>query len=368
MATTLEGGHSDSVLCVTVSEDGKVISGGENRELAIWTLDGTAPQKHKVAVQDDANDVTCLVCSKQKPYELYASCGQHVVVYDMREMSSPVTVFDFNDEEIDQIVLNEKEAFLAACDDSGHVKVISLQERRVYKTLRKHGNICSSVCFRPRRPWDLFSAGFDCMLMQWDFSRARPLCKVNLHELNAGTDHPESYMINPPFIHSMALSPNGGLLACGAENSLVYMFNAAKRTPEYLGPLNGHTHGVSQVHFPTFKEALLVSAGNDGNIALWDLTDLQGQRPGIINGVASVNGHGANGHVGNGHVGNGDNADDLENGAGAGLATGLECYSPQWTIDHEDKVNWVTSGVAPQEKVIVVADNSSALSVYTFPE
>ena len=388
MATKLEGGHSESVLCVAVDAGGRVVSGGENGELAFWTLDGSPPQKHKVPQPEEAGDVTCLACSKRKPHELYASCGTSVLLYDMRSMAEPVHRFDFNEDEIDQIVLNEKEAFLAACDDSGHIKVINLQERRVYKTLRKHANICSAVCFRPRRNWDIFSAGFDCMLLQWDFSRGRTLCRINLHELSSGPDTPESYMINPPFVHSMALSPNGGLLACGAENSLVYLFNTSKRTPEYLGPLNGHSQSVAQVHFPEFKESLLVSAGNDGLVGLWDLTELQGQRPGVVNGVASQNGHhltnghvpnghAVNGHVPNGHVGNGHINGHAANGHAAEaevddyvarLATGLESISPKWTIDHGDKINWVTSGVSSQQKIIVLADNTNSLSVYQCPE
>lgn len=380
MATKLEGGHTESVLCVAVNANGNIISGGESGELAIWAADGSQPQKYKIDQSAEAGDVTCIACSKRKPYELYASCGQSVFLYDMRNMNEPLYKFEFNEDEIDQIVLNEKEAFLAACDDSGHIKVINLQDRRVYKTLRKHTNICSAVCFRPKRAWDVFTAGFDCMLLQWDFSRGRTLCRINLHELSSGADTLDAYMINPPFIHSMALSPSGGLLACAADNSLVYLFNSSKRTPEYLGPLNGHSQSVSQVHFPEFKEALLVSASNDGTVGLWDLTELQGQRPGVVNGVASRNGHSSNGHAANGHAANGHVANGhmanghAANGQGedddfvARAATGLESYTPTWTIDHGEKINWITSGIVSQRKTIVVADNTNTLNVYQCPE
>jgi hypothetical protein len=53
--------------------------------------------------------------------------------------------------------------------------------RAPYKTLRRgHSNICSSVAFRPHRPWEVLSGGLDAAVVRWDFSRLRPLHTWNL--------------------------------------------------------------------------------------------------------------------------------------------------------------------------------------------
>jgi WD40 repeat protein len=67
-------------------------------------------------------------------------------------------VMDFNTDEINQIRVNEKGAFVAACDDSGEIKVMDVRKgHALFKTLRGHDNICASIVFRPRTSWDLLS-------------------------------------------------------------------------------------------------------------------------------------------------------------------------------------------------------------------
>ncbi len=50
---------------------------------------------------------------------MYAACGALVVQYDTRQLNQPVHSFSYNEDEVNQIALNEKETHLAACDDAG---------------------------------------------------------------------------------------------------------------------------------------------------------------------------------------------------------------------------------------------------------
>ena len=346
MAAQLGGGHKETILCVTTTNDGRLVSGGDNGELCIWPLDGAAPQMQEV----DTNDITSICCPKSNTHDLYVASGQKVLRFDMRQMSQPLHTFDHNEDEINQIALHEKEDYLAACDDSGQIKIFNLQTKQVYKTLRKHTNICSSVAFRPNRPWDLLSAGMDCNLLQWDFSKNRAYCSVDMTELRSDDDDVESYLVNPPFIYSMHLSPNGTRLACGLENALVQVFDSSKRTVAFMCTLRGHTSGVSQVHFPNFTDQL-ITAGNDGHIFFWDIKDCA---PRMTNGHATD--HHANGHA-NGHP-----------PADVQVANQSTSISPRRLIQHGDKINWMTSVEHNGQKTVVIADNTSNLTLYPLTE
>jgi WD40 repeat protein len=95
--------------------------------------------------------------------------------------ASPLHTYSFNSEEINQVAVNHKGTFLAAADDSGEIKVINLQNHKLFKTLQGvHSNICSSAVFHPRRPWEVVSGGLDSKIVKWDFSRGRPLHVVDL--------------------------------------------------------------------------------------------------------------------------------------------------------------------------------------------
>ncbi|ELT92232.1 hypothetical protein CAPTEDRAFT_171404 [Capitella teleta] len=337
MGSRLDGGHSDSVLSVIHSNgpDARIVSGGEDGELCIWTSDGSSHQKLKLS---DNGDVTSMAASQLHPNILYVSCGKKIFKLDIHQGGQILDTLEFNDDEINQICLNEKEEFLSACDDSGVIRVINLVERKVQKTLRKHSNICATVCFRPKRPWELISGGYDSHLMQWDFSKGRSFCRINLEDYGHPPDNLDSYLVSPPFIHMLALSPDGSMLACGTENALVHLFSASKKNLAYLHTLRAHISGVCQVHFPAFQSDMLISGGNDGNILFWKVSlDLLP--------APACNGHSEGAEPQNSSV------------------------SPVSSIKHGAKINWLASGVSTgQQKFIVVADNSSHLTLYPLPE
>ncbi len=368
MSTLLEGGHTETILCAATDLEGHILSGGESGQLCCWSLDGTQPQKHKIS--NVADDVTSISCSRIRAHEIFVACGQKVLGYDQRQMKDALFMFECNEDEINQIVLHEKEEYLAACDDSGQIKVFNLPEKRLYKTLRKHTNICSTIAFRPNRTWDMLSGGLDNMLLQWDVSRNRSVCNINMQDLGIVAENPESYSVNPPFVYSLAVSSNGNYVACGTENALVQVFDGRQRTLTHLNSLRGHTNGVSQVHFPCFNENMLVSGGNDGKINLWDAKDC-GAQP-LTNGHGHTNGQGnrqrrrrADRH-----------ARRHENGGNSGEQTAQaeediseeKVILPKHVIEHGEKINWITSVDKNGQNMLVVVDNSVKLTLYDIPQ
>ncbi|EDO28438.1 predicted protein, partial [Nematostella vectensis] len=194
------GGHIESILSLDVNADGILSSGGEDC-LCVWTKDGSP--NIKVNPSGEKREITSVCFSPCYPEQLYASSETKIYCYDLRNLSSSTLEYDVNEDEINQLAVHDKGRYLAAGDDTGTIKVIDLQEKRLFKTLsRVHTNICSTVQFRPHRPWGLVSGGMDYRVAHWDFSSGRVLHEVNVQEI-AEVQEAGGYLINPPFVHSV---------------------------------------------------------------------------------------------------------------------------------------------------------------------
>ncbi|XP_056004330.1 WD repeat-containing protein 53-like [Ostrea edulis] len=338
-----QGEHSGSVLCVDVLED-VVVSGGENGELCQWNIEGKLISKYT----ESESACTSVLISKVKKDVIYTSFDDKVKVFIRVDFTAPLDTFSYNSDEINQIAVDEKEKYLAASDDMGEIKVIDLSEKKLYKTLKnKHTNICASVCFRPQKPWELFTGGLDSKLIHWDFSRHKCLNMFDMDEMNNPFETADSYMVSPPFVHHVASSPDGKYLVAALENGLIAVFDSARKHLRELFNLHTHTQGVSQVYFLT--EDKFVSGGNDCCIALWDLSKSH-DHPELALPT-------------NSHVTNGTSNDDDS------MPDPLETKTQTMTdtcltnkIQHTGKINWMKPFYREQWKIIV-ADESNQLTL-----
>ena len=322
----LSGGHEETVLCIDTSKDGTIVTGGEEGEVCVWDSTGTLIAKH----QYPEGDVSSICISRLHPDRIFLACGTDILVVEQRNFKEPKKTLQFNTEDINQIALNEKEDFLAACDDSGLVKIINIHNSCVQKTLRKHSNICATVCFRPKITKDLLSGGLDCNFIHWDFTRGRCSRIINMNELQEDQEAPTTYMFNPPFVHSISVSSNNKYIACGVENGAIQLFDNSRRYIEHLCHLKHHTKGVSQVHFSRDAPFTLVSGGNDGKVLIWDMEESS--------------------------AGNEEREEPL------GVTLGRK--EPKEEIDHGSPVNYLTSMLVDCKLVVLVADTTSKVTMY----
>ena len=322
---TFSGGHTETILCIQILENATILSCGENGEVCLWSHNGAVLQTLHL---DKKHDVLSAVGSKNNPHFIYLTSGSCVKKFDLRNFTVPVEDLSFESDEINQIILSEDEKYLAVADDSGFVTVYNLPEKKVARTLRKHANICSSVAFRPGKINELYSASYDKTLIHWDFHRVRALNTINMDELDhMSSDSVSKYLINPPFIHSLAVSDDGTFVTCGTENARIHVFNGHRRSLEYIYSLEGHRLGVSQVLFPIKDQTgLLLSGGNDGQIFLWRLPTVSNKKTAREEAV----------------------------------------IKPWHTISHGNKVNWLaTSSIETNSLSLFVCDNSSMLTKYS---
>ncbi|NXP22132.1 WDR53 protein, partial [Scytalopus superciliaris] len=351
MAAKWSGGHSCSVLCLGVSAQGLVVSGSERGELALWDGGGSPAAQLRLPGQDD---VTSAVFSARHPSALYAAHGETISVLDVRSLQEPLERFHVNEEEINSLSVNDTDGFLAAADDSGAIKVLDLESKKVTRSLR-HSNICSSVAFRPQRPQSLVSCGLDMQVMLWNLQKARPLWATNLQECGTEEGSPQSagQFLNPPLAHSLSVASCGNVFGCGAQDGKVRIFRVTGVKFEHELEFQGHSLGVSQVLF--LPEAYwLLSGGNDGRVLLWDLGGEVGKQQ--KSPAKSLQRRKAQ-------------TSSRKNGKlNKVSSSGQAGVVPKLTIEHGEKVNWLSCADIKGSRRVLVADQSSSVSVYPLPE
>nr|XP_012290490.1 WD repeat-containing protein 53 [Aotus nancymaae] len=357
MAVKWTGGHSSPMLCLNASKEGLVASGAEGGDLTAWGEDGT-PLGHMRF--PGADDVTSVLFSPSCPTKLYASHGETISILDVRSLKSSLDHFHVNEEEINCLSLNQTENLLASADDSGAIKILDLANKKVSRSLKRHSNICSSVAFRPQRPQSLVSCGLDMQVMLWSLQKARPLWITNLQEDEAEEmEGPQSpgQLLNPALAHSISVSSCGNIFSCGAEDGKIRIFRVMGVKCEQELGFKGHTLGVSQVCFLP-ESYLLLTGGNDGKIMLWDASSeiekkqksptKRTHRKKPKKGACTKQGGNTNASV----------TDEEEHGK----------ILPKLNIEHGEKVNWLLGTKIKGHQNILVADQTSCISVYPLNE
>ncbi|XP_031452381.1 WD repeat-containing protein 53 isoform X1 [Phasianus colchicus] len=354
MAVRWEGGHSASVLCLAAGLEGPAASGGERGELALWGREGVPAGRLRLAPAED--DVAALAFSPRRPHRLYAAHGAAVALLDVRALREPVERLRFNEEEVNCLAVADGGDLLAAADDSGAVKVVDLESEKVVRSLR-HANICSSVAFRPRRPQSLVSCGLDMQVMLWNLQKARPLWTINLQECGTDEDSLQSagQLFNPPLAHSLSVASCGNIFGCGAQDGKVRIFRVTGLKFERELEFKGHSLGVSQVLFMP-ESYWLLTGGNDGKVLLWDVSnDIGKQQKSPAKSLHKRKGQAA--------------ATARKDGKLNKVASNEHArILPKLTIEHGEKVNWITCTEIKGSRRVLVADQSSSISVYPLPE
>lgn len=184
--------------------------------------------------------------------------------------------FKLNQEEINCVKVNQSGTWLAACDDSGEIILLQLQnltgDRPAYKVLRRgHQSICSAAAFRDHKPSEVITGGLDCLLVRWDVSRLRPV----KHWTMTNSSSNNAQMVNPPMINSISSPSSAQLIGSPVDHTVAVALGDGsiavcdvdgKQKTEYI---KAHAAAANYIGFAGQNHA--VSAGNDGWLMLWEL-------------------------------------------------------------------------------------------------
>lgn len=376
-------GHTDSVLCCVSSPSSPnvVASSSEDGSVCVFDI-RTAMCCHRLQCFGGQAVVSVLPAHGYE-HLLYAASGSTVYCLDVRQgpTGSPLQAYSFNADEINQVALNFKGTYLAAADDSGAVKVVDIRTHKLFKTLQgAHSNICSSVLFNTRRPWEVVTGGLDSKIVKWDFNRGRPLNVVDLAATAVTSSEGVGGLCNPPFVHALASIEGdvpgeaGRLLAAARGDGAIDVFDfglengnskkssylaaskrrasissvtsiGVKRVDDAESPsdldasvpgrkrhlhsgIGGHASSVNHVTFARFGQRgqFVVSGGNDTFIKVWDWA--------------------------------------LEDNPPSDVAATSSQGPLVLSLKHRRKVNWLSTTSSETEN-LVVADTSKVLSIYS---
>lgn len=336
---------------------GRILLTGHESIFKVWSCHSGKHDwslLHQVSTPEKGS-VTC-ICQFPDCDDKYAvSVNNCVAIYGIRSGAAPKLqhAFHFNSDEINQIDINPKGSFICAGDDSGEIKVIDVEKLCLYKTLnRQHSNICSTLKFNPRKPWEMFSGGLDCLLIRWDFSRGRPLFTVDVQtsdregDKNSEEQTLKSYMVNPAMVHSIDVFRSTHSVVCGLGNGSVSVYSSL--LPKKLEAVCSAPFHSTSVAFiccvETSNNHFIVSGGNDEKICVSRL---------VYNKKSTLV------------------KPQQKQQSRLGQATGeLDLIA---CIEHQSKINWMavdttctddTTKEDAQMLIMFVADQTSAVTVY----
>lgn len=219
-------------------------------------------------------------------------------------------------------------------------------------------------------------------VMLWGLQKTRPLWTLNLQDVaEEEGDHQQrpGQLFNPPLVHCVSVASCGNILGCAAEDGRVHLMRIGSGSKlEQQGAVKAHSQGASQAHFVNFlpHPYWLVTGGNDGQVALWDLSKHPVVTP---EAKAKTRVTAAPRRKGKSKAKRKEQSQDKaksppkaeaekeegEDEVAAGSEEVMEEKSgPKLNISHGDKVNWLCLAVLKGEPSVVVADQSSSLTVY----
>lgn len=217
--------------------------------------------------------------------------------------------------------------------------------------------------------------------MLWGLQKTRPLWIINLQDAAAEEDSHQQQpgqLFNPPLVHCVSVANCGNIFGCAAEDGRVHLMRIGSGSKlEQQGSVKAHSQGASQANFLRFLSHpyWLLTGGNDGQVTLWDLS-----RHPVVSPETEAKPRTAAAHRRKGKTKDKRKVQDKlknpseaeaekeaeEEGGPAASSEDVdeEQPGPKLSISHGDKINWLCPTILKGEPSVVVADQSSSLTIY----
>jgi WD40 repeat protein/uncharacterized caspase-like protein len=293
-------GHSDSVLSVAFSPDGKTVASGST-DTTVRFIDPLNANAKGAPLTGHSSPVSAVRFSPDG--EMLATAGsggdeRQVRLWNVGDRGVIGRLTGHLDSVMD-VVFSPDGTLLATASADGTVRLWSLSSRRQIASLTGHGAPVRAVMFSPHGRL-LASAGADGTARLWDVERRASIAILKARdEVNAVAFSPDGKLLasggrentvrlwdvdgrrakgaidivstTTGWVRSLAFSPDGRALAAGSVDNRIRIWNAAGG--DLLVELTGHGNSVNDIafHQGPGPELVLASAG-DRTVRLWNLT------------------------------------------------------------------------------------------------
>jgi len=287
-------GHTEEVLTIALSPDGRMLaSGGEDEIVILWNV--STGEKIRT-LKGHRGHIKAVLFSPDGRTLASGSKDKAIVLWD------PVSgekIRDIKDRSMDSVLslaFSPDGKVLAAGTDDEKVILLNPQTGQKIRTLEGHSDEIGAVAFSPDGK-TLASGSGDKTIILWDpaTGEKRNTLKGHKDTVNSLAFGPDSHVLvssssdksiafwnttsgektniltdNKDSVQSVAFSPDGRILVSGNEDKTITLWDA--QTGNKLEALSGHKDMVTSVIFTPDGHSF-ISASEDRNINVWDTRD-----------------------------------------------------------------------------------------------
>ena len=243
-------GHSADVQSVVFSPDGKTLASSSyiDETIRIWNAH---TGEHRRTLTEHTGDIEGLAFSPDgKTLASSGSSDGTIRFWDVSTGDQKHAVTGHTDY-VYSVALNPDGKFVASGYSGGTIRYWDAGTGLHLKTLNGFNEGASGLIFTSDEKTFAYDDG------------------VNIHLQDTSTGAEQMLLTGHTWgVHSMALSPDGDMLASGSEDTTIRLWDI--HTGEHKKTLNGHTHRVYSVAFSPDGETL-ASGSDDNTVRLWNV-------------------------------------------------------------------------------------------------
>ncbi|MEC4892763.1 MAG: CHAT domain-containing protein [Oscillatoria sp. PMC 1051.18] len=269
------GENKEVIYSVAISPDGKIIaSGGMDRFIRLWNLEtGELWQRLEAHnPETNLNSILCVVFSPDGKTLASSSNLEFnegtIKLWDVNtgkvQRSLNKSFFNLPAIRVSSVAFSPDGKYLASGHIGTDIKIWDLASGKEEHTLRGHGWEVSSVAFSPDGRF-LVSGGMDGIVMIWDWRKEKRTQILNRHDdwfaaFAAWGD------ISRGLIRSVAVSPDGSLVAAASSERPIYLWKVADG--EECRILSANSSKARAIAFSPDGRTLV--SGEDTQLRIWN--------------------------------------------------------------------------------------------------
>ncbi|MBZ8179753.1 CHAT domain-containing protein [Oscillatoria salina] len=269
------GENKEIIYSVAISPDGKIIaSGGMDRFIRLWNLE-TGELCQRLEAHNPETNLNSILCVAFSPdgKTLASSSNMEfnegtIKLWDVNtgkvQRSLNKSFFNLPAIRVSSVAFSPDGKYLASGHIGTDIKIWDLASGKEEHTLRGHGWEVSSVAFSADGRF-LVSGGMDGIVMIWDWRKEKRTQILNRHDdwfaaFAAWGD------ISRGFIRSVAVSPDGSLVAAASSERPIYLWKVADG--EECRILSANSSKARAIAFSPDGRTLV--SGEDTQLRIWN--------------------------------------------------------------------------------------------------